>query len=377
MHHATEAAVAAGAAATPRLVDAPHLPSHADEARAYTHVQFNATSDTVTLPSAHMREAMARAVCGDDVAGTDPTTNALQRMLAQLTGKEAALFLPSGTQANQLALHAHVTHWGVPVSILCDARAHVHVHETGGLAYHSRATTQPVAPRNGHHLTREDVEAHAHIDADQYSAPTRVVALENTLHGLIFPQDEIRRIAAWAAPRGVVLHLDGARLWHVAAETGASLRELCAPFVTVSLCLSKGLGAPVGSVLVGPAALLERVRMFRKLFGGGMRQSGVLAAAAHVALYDTFPRLRDTHALARRLAARLAASGIAILVPVETNMVLFDVRPAGIAPDALAARAAALEPPIAVRNGRLVVHWQTSDELPARLGALIDQLRPT
>lgn len=117
--------------------------------------------------------------------------------------------------------------------------------------------------------------------------------------------------------------------------------------------------------------------MFRKLFGGGMRQSGVLAAAAHVALYDTFPRLRDTHALARRLAARLAASGIAILVPVETNMVLFDVRPAGIAPDALAARAAALEPPIAVRNGRLVVHWQTSDELPARLGALIDQLRPT
>lgn len=285
----------------------------------YTAVSRCFVSDTVTLPTSAMRETMAAAVCGDDVFGTDEPTKRLQAAVAQVTGKEDALFLSSGTLSNQLALCLHSA--PIPAAVLCDHRAHVHVHEAGGIAFHSRATTQAVVPRNGHHLTLEDVQEHVTREPDIYSPITRVVSLENSLNGTILPQEEVERIAGYARSIGVSMHLDGARLWNVAAETGRPLHELCAPFDTVSLCLSKGIGAPVGTVLTGPHALIERARHLRKLFGSGMRQIGVVTAAAHMALHENFPKLRGTHRLARHVAAQLEARGFKLLLPVETNMV--------------------------------------------------------
>ncbi|WFD29208.1 hypothetical protein MSPP1_000214 [Malassezia sp. CBS 17886] len=318
-----------------------------------------------------MRAAMACAVTGDDVGGADPMTAAFQQTIAELTGKEAALFVPSGTQSNQLALLAHVSQTGLPTSIVCDARAHVLCHETGGLSFHARATPLALVPRNGHHLTLEDVAARAVLEVDQHYATTRVVSLENTIEGLVHPQDEIVRIGDWAHGNGLAMHLDGARLWNVAAALRTPLDELCAPFDTVSLCLSKGLGAPVGSVLVGPRALMDRVFLFRKLFGGGMRQSGVLAAAAHTALHDTFPKLRGTHAMAQRVAAGLAVRGIRTSVPTETNMVWWDPSSAGLDADALVRRAAQQTPAMAISPSRLVFHHQLDERVVDALLGLV------
>lgn len=350
-------------------------PTAEEDAATYAQIGYNLYSDTVTLPTQAMRTAMAEAQCGDDVHLEHPTTTLFQDLIAKVTGKEAALFLPSGTLSNQLALHAHLTRAGGPASVLCDKRAHVYAYETGGIAYHSRAATQTVAPSNAHHLTLEDIQAHAVLDEDQHYAPTRVIELENTLSGTIFPQDEIVRISDWAHDAGLIMHLDGARLWNVAAETGLALDELCRPFDTVSLCLSKGIGAPIGSILVGPADLLRRVRTFRKLFGAGMRQTAVLTSAAHVAVHDVFPKLRGTHDLARRCAAMLAERGIPLLLPTETNMVWFDVGAAGYDPEELVRRAAALDPPITMHPPRLVFHHQIRPDAVDRLAAVLDAMK--
>lgn len=348
------------------LIEAPPMPSAEEDARSYAEVAWNLVSDTVTLPTAAMRTSMAHAVCGDDGYHTDGPTNRLEELLARVTGKEAALFCPSGTQANQLALMGHMRTSHVPASVLCDARAHVHTCEMGGIAFHARASTAAVMPRNGHHLTREDVEAHTH----SAPLPVRVISLENTLQGMIFPLHEVQRISEFAREHGIGMHLDGARLWNAAVESEASVADLCRPFDTVSLCLSKGVGAPVGTVLVGDRASITAARVHRKLLGGTMRQTGVLAAAAHMALHENLPRLKSTHTLARRIAARLQDRGVTIKVPVETNMVLFDVSTSGIDADTFLRRAAALDPPIRVRPGRLVVHHATHPDMPERLASL-------
>ena len=249
----------------------------------------------------------------------DRPTRELEEAIVDLTGKEAALFMPSGTMSNQIALLLHSQQ--MPAAVLCEKHAHVHQYEVGGIAFHARATVQAVQAQNLHHLTLEDVEQNAQLQPDVHFALTRTISLENTLHGMIMPQDEVRRIAAYAQANKLNLHLDGARLWNVAAETGQSIAELCAPFDSVSLCLSKGLGAPVGSVLCGSKEFISRALVTRKLFGGGMHQSGVIAAAAHVALHDNFPKLKGTHELARKAAKMLAELGVPTLLPVETNMV--------------------------------------------------------
>ena len=369
-----ETVLPAGVDVTKPLIPPLRTPTAADNDEAYGKLAYDLYSDTVTLPTEEMRKAMAEAVCADEVHQVHPPTVLFQEQIAQLTGKEAALFMPSGTLSNQLALHLHILQACGPASVLCDQRAHVYQYETGGMAYHSRAATQTVAPQNGHHLTLEDVQEHAIVEENQHYALTRVISLENTLSGLVFPQDEIVRISAWAREHGLAMHLDGARLWNAAAETGLPLSELCAPFDTVSLWLSKGLGAPIGSILVGPRAMIDRARKFRKLFGAGMRQLGVLTAAAHVAVHDTFPQLRRTHDLARRCARMLAARGVPLTVPCETNMVWFDAAVAGYDPDEISRRAEALDPPMTIRCPRMVFHYQIRDDAVERLKGILDAM---
>lgn len=301
----------------------------------------------------------AEASRGDDVYKADQCTIALEAHVARITGKEAGLFCASGTMTNQLAIRTHLLQ--PPHSVLCDARAHVHCNEAGGIAHHSQATTLPIIPQNGRHLTLKDVKPALILSDNIHYAPTRLISLENTLNGTIFPQDDIVAISEYAHSVGVKMHLDGARIWNVAAETGISLQVLCEPFDTVSLCLSKGIGAPIGSILVGSHEFISRARWFRKMFGGGWRQSGYLAAAAAYALTHNFPLLAGTHLLARKLEAGLRDIGVRILTS-ETNMVFFDAPSVGIPFDELTTRAIALSDPLYVGGSRLVIHYQTSEK---------------
>lgn len=205
-------------------------------------------SDTVTIPTDRMFTEMALASRGDDVFQEDTTTADFEASIAALTGKESGLYVVSGTASNQLALRTHLAKCMPPSSVLMDSRAHIHAHEAGALAMISQATTLAIKPASGRHLTwEEDVAPNLVPDTgDIHLCPTRVVALENTLWGTIFPHEELEKISRECRSRGILMHLDGARLWNVSAKTGKSMRELCEPFDTVSLCLSKGLGAPLG-----------------------------------------------------------------------------------------------------------------------------------
>jgi len=308
-----------------------------------------------------------QASLGDDVY-FEPTANSLEAHIAKLTGKEAALFMPSGTMSNQISLRTHL--FQPPYSVLCDYRSHINRYEAGGAAFHSGAHTVAVIPSNRHHLTLSDVKQFIIQGSDVHIAPTRVIALENTLNGTIFPQEEIIKISEFARKEGVKMHLDGARLWHVAAETGTSMKELCDPFDSVSLCFSKGLGAPVGSCIVGTSDFIIRARWLRKLFGGGMRQIGFLAGCAAYALNCNFPQLSRVHALARKLEAGLRELGAQIM-SADTCMIFFDPTPLGIEYDEISERAAKLSEPLAVRGSRLVVHIQTEDQAVSDLLALV------
>jgi len=284
-------------------------------------------SDTVTRPTPAMRRAMAEAEVGDDVYGEDPTVRALEERVADLIGTEAALFVPSGTMANQVALRA-LTRPGEEVLIGKDA--HCWAFESGALAGLAGAQTQ-VLPGDGR-FTADDVRA-AHKSRDVYwLAPTTVVAVENTHNwggGVCWRRDALDAVIAAARELGMALHLDGARLWNAAAAQGVSERELAAGFDTVSVCLSKGLGAPVGSLVCSTTARIKDCRRFRKMYGGGMRQVGILAAAGLHALEHHRARLVEDHANARHLAETLrGAPGIRVdLARVETNIVMIDIDP--------------------------------------------------
>jgi len=282
-------------------------------------------SDTVTKPTPAMREAMLRADVGDDVYGEDPTVNALQDRVAALLGKEAALYVPSGTMANQIAIAIHTKPGD---DVLVSQGAHCMVFESGAAGALSGVQLTVIGDRRGH-FTAADVAAHINPD-NHHFAPTTLVAIENTHNrggGAIFPQRDILAIADLTRARGLALHLDGARLWNAHIATGASLRELAAPFDTVSVCLSKGLGAPVGSLVCGPKPQIHRAHRRRKMLGGGMRQAGLLAAAGLHALDHHMTRLSDDHANARRFAEGIARTpGILLdLSEVVTNIVIFDL----------------------------------------------------
>lgn len=272
-----------------------------------------------------MRQAMADAEVGDDVFGEDPTVLRLQSRVAELLGKEEALFVPSGSMANQLALKVHTEPGD---EVICEAGCHIANYETGAPGVLSGVQLRTVEGSRGM-MTADAVGAS--IRAGYYWEPhPRLVCLENTANkagGTVLPQEEVERVGELARLRGLAFHLDGARIWNAAVASGRSARELAGPFDTVSVCLSKGLGAPVGSLLAGPSDLMRKAHRWRKLLGGGMRQVGVLAAAGLYALEHHRPALAEDHRRARRLAEGLSEiPGISVdPAGVETNIVMFDL----------------------------------------------------
>jgi threonine aldolase len=314
-------------------------------------------SDTVTRPTPAMREAMARAEVGDDVHGEDPTVNRLQALAARLLGKEAGLFVPSGTMGNQASLRAATRPGDV---VLAGEGAHLLVYESGAAAALSGLQIRTIG-RGGFFGADDVAEA---IEPDEiHHARTRVVAVENThtrSGGRIFPLAAIDAIAAVAKERGLHLHLDGARLWNAAVASGIPAARWAAPFDSVTFCLSKGLGAPVGSVVCASAGFVARALRMRKQLGGGMRQAGILAAAGIHALEHHVERLAEDHRNAQRLAAGLERLGFRVDPPPETNMVFFEVKDAAGFARATRARALLVDP-IAPGRFRAATHLDVAD----------------
>ena len=290
-------------------------------------------SDTLTRPTDAMRRAMVDAPVGDDVFGEDPTVRRLEERVAELLGHEDALFAPTGSMANQLCLRLHVGHGE---ELVADSLAHVLRAEMGAAAVLSGISSRSWVADHGL-LDAAQPLALMIPDGGAYQVNTRLVVVENTHNfggGTVQPLDQIEALRAGTQPRGVAMHLDGARLWNAHVASGVPLDTYGRLFDTVSVCLSKGLGAPVGSVLAGSADLMARARIWRKRFGGGMRQVGILAAAGLHALDHHVERLADDHARARRFAEAAAAAAPGCVDPqrVQTNIVVLDVSGAGWTP---------------------------------------------
>lgn len=325
-------------------------------------------SDTVTTPTPEMREAMARAEVGDDVYGEDPTVNALQAEVARLTGHEAGLFMPSGSMTNQVAIAVH-TRRGEEV--VCAEGSHIYEWELGMMAAFSGVVPRFVPAPLG---VPDPAQVRAAVRRSVHQSPTGLISLENTHNkagGTVIPLDVLAQIRAVADDEGLPLHLDGARVFNAAAALDVPLHEITRHFHTVSVCLSKGLGAPVGSVLTGSREAMKQAHRYRKMLGGGMRQAGVLAAAALVALRDGPARLKDDHRRTRQLAGALVDAGYRVdLAAVQTNIIYVDLPDAQQRVkewDARGVRASALGP----GSVRFVLHHQVSDEaLEGAIGVL-------
>jgi threonine aldolase len=315
-------------------------------------------SDTVTRPTPAMRRAMAEAEVGDDVYGEDPTVNRLERRAAEIFGRQAGLFVPTGTMGNTIGVKVH-THHGQEV--ICEARGHVLNYELAMMAWFSGCVARPIYAENGI-LTWEQIRAeirplHAHY------APTGLIELENTHNmagGSVYPPEVFDRIADGAHELGLKVHLDGARIFNAATYLNRPVAEITAKADTVMFCLSKGLGAPVGSMLVGSEETIAGARLYRKRLGGGMRQVGVLAAAGLIALEEMPARLCEDHENARFLADALSRTpGIRVTHEVQTNIVIFDVAGTGLPGAEMSARLKARGVRINAVRGtvmRLVTH---------------------
>ena len=287
-------------------------------------------SDTVTKPTPAMRRAMAEAEVGDDVYGEDPTVNRLEQRAAEIMGKEAGLFVPSGTMGNTIGIKIHTEHGQ---EVICESRAHILDWELSMTAWFSGCLVRPVFAPDGVLHWSEIRKAIRTFSPN--NAPTALVEIENTHNmagGTVTPLSVMREICSEAHAAGLKVHLDGARIFNAAEYLGCSVAEAAAGADTVMFCLSKALGAPVGSMLVGDADQIARARLYRKRLGGGMRQAGVLAAAGLVALEETPPRLHEDHANARWLANELAnVPGVALdAARVQTNIVIFDIAETGL-----------------------------------------------
>lgn len=290
-------------------------------------------SDTVTKPSPAMREAMAKAEVGDDVFGEDPTVNLLQEKVAAMLGKEAALYVPSGSMGNQTCIKVHTQPGD---EVIVEKGCHVFNYETGGMALLSSIQPHTIEGVRGA-FTANDIKRV--IRPKVYYMPrTRLICIENTHNragGTIFPMHLIKEIHDLARTEGIKLHLDGARLWNACVETGISPKDYASYFDSASVCLSKGLGAPVGSVICGSKEFVNEARHYRKLFGGGMRQAGILAAAGIYALDNNISRLKEDHAKAKFLAIELAKNPVFSIdmESVQTNIIIIDLQESGKLPE--------------------------------------------
>jgi threonine aldolase len=337
---------------------------------------INLISDTVTKPTPAMLEAMMRAEVGDDVFQEDPTVNALQNRAAALFGKAAALFCPSGTMTNQIALAVHTRRLD---EVICDKLSHIYQFETGGYAANAGISVKLLDGENGK-VTAKMVSNSINPDYD-WLPKSQLVVLENTCNkggGTYYTLEEIRPIAKVCRDRNLKLHLDGARLFNALVETGEKPADWGASFDTISICLSKGLGAPVGSLLIGDAETIREARRVRKVMGGGMRQAGYLAAAGLYALDHHVERLRDDHRRARRLAECLSAlDWVEGLRPVQTNILIFDVKAPHTAESVLAqlARLGVLASPFGPQTVRFVTHLDFDDEMLEETCKVLEMIR--
>ncbi|WP_434358817.1 low-specificity L-threonine aldolase [Parasalinivibrio latis] len=280
-------------------------------------------SDTVTLPSEKMRQAMANAPVGDDVYGDDPTVNALEQWAAERHGFEAAVFTSSGTQANLLGILSHCERGD---EYLCGQDAHNYKYEAGGAAVLGSVQPQPIENNPDGTLPFSKLEKAVKPD-DNHFARTRLLSLENTIGGKVLPMDYLSQAREFADRHGLKMHLDGARVYNAAVALGVDIRDIVAPFDSMTICLSKGLGAPVGSLLLGSKEYIAKARRLRKMIGGGMRQAGILAAAGMMALTENVERLAEDHANAQHLAEMLNSLPCfdTSAYEVQTNIVFVDV----------------------------------------------------
>lgn len=338
------------------------------------HSPIDLRSDTVTKPTAGMRQAMLAAEVGDDVFGEDPTVIRLQERVAELLGKEAALFVPSGTMGNQIAVRLHCRPGD---EVLLEGQCHIYTYEQGGFAQLSGVSARPIEGEFG--VLRLDQLREMIRPDNEHFTRTRLLCLENTHNrggGRVQPLEETRALTAWARGEGLATHLDGARLFNASVASGVSPREWASHFDTVNVCLSKGLGAPVGSALAGPADLIREAVRHRKLFGGAMRQSGILAAAGLYALENNIDRLAEDHQNARRLADALREIPGITLRPerIDTNLVIFDLAPKlGTAAEfaAKAERQGTRVIPFGPRSLRAVTHLDVSSSDIERASAVL------
>jgi len=334
-------------------------------------------SDTVTRPTPAMRRAMAEAEVGDDVYGEDPTINRLEQRAAEITGKEAAVFVPTGTMGNTIGVKLHTEHGQ---EVICEARSHVFNYELAMIAWFSGCVARPVIADDG--ILRWEQIRREIRPLGPHWAPTGLIEIENTHNmagGKVYPLAVIREIADGAHELGLKVHMDGARVFNAAEALGAPVREIVAPVDTVMFCLSKALGAPVGSMLAGTRADIERGRLYRKRLGGGMRQAGVLAAAGLIALEEHPRLLRRDHENARFLAQALARiPGISIDPrAVETNILIFDISGTGLSTAEFSARLKSrgvLFNGVNTREMRIVTHYDVDRAACERALEAIEQV---
>jgi threonine aldolase len=282
-------------------------------------------SDTVTRPSKAMLEAMMSASVGDDVFNEDPTVIELEKYAAGLFGKEAALYCPSGTMTNQIAIKVHTQPGD---EVICDASSHIYNYEGGGISFNSGVQARLITGDEGR-LSQEMIEPCINADLD-WLTKTKLVSLENTVNragGSFYTKEQIKPVYQLCHDKNLKLHLDGARIFNALVETGDSPKEIGSYFHSISICLSKGLGAPIGSLLLGDAAFIKKARRVRKIMGGGMRQAGFLAAAGLYALRNNISRLKEDHARAKKLEQELRSLPyVESILPVYTNIVIFNLK---------------------------------------------------
>jgi threonine aldolase len=307
-----------------------------------------------------MLEALSTATLEDDVSETDTSTNQLQEYMAHLTSKPAGLFVLSGTMGNIVSLRSLLNQ--PPYAILCDSRSHILNNESGGAFAFTGAVPHAVQPANGKFLTLDDILPHIQSDDGKqiHRAPTRVISLENTLNGMVMPLAETRRICNYAHEHGILVHLDGARLWEAVASGEGSLSDYGPLFDTITLCFAKGLGAPAGAIVVGSEAVIRRARWIRQSIGGGIRQPGPLCAVARAAIDEVFHAsfLKKTHVIAKDIAATWQKHGGRLTFPTETNMIWLDFSGLGFLLEDLIKEAATRN--VLILRPRLVVHYRES-----------------